>query len=58
MKLRPKSCSCRACRRGKRSKAAKVLMNKMERAIRTAWRSQRLQADPVVSPAPQGNYFD
>ena len=58
MKQAPKSCSCNACKRGKSSKAGKYLMNRMERAIRTAWRNQRTKTDPVVSPAPVGNYFD
>jgi hypothetical protein len=58
MKMSPKSCSCRQCKRGKGSKVAKVLMQTMERSIRTAWRNQRLQEDPVVTPAPVGNYFD
>lgn len=58
MKLTPKSCSCNACKRGKRSKAAKFMMRCMDRALRTRWRTQRLLEDPVVSPAPAGNYFD
>ena len=58
MKATPKSCSCRQCKRGKASKAGKQMMNLMERSIRTAWRNQRLQPDPVVAPAPAGNYFD
>lgn len=58
MKQAPKSCSCKACKRGKNSKAGKYVMNRMERAMRTAWRNQRNQPDPVVAPAPTGNYFD
>lgn len=58
MKLAPKSCSCSQCKRGKASKAGKWLMNRMDRALRTAWRVQRLQPDPIVLPAPVGNYFD
>lgn len=58
MKLAPKSCSCQQCKRGKSSKAGKLLMRCMERSLRTKWRTQRLQDDPVVGPAPMGNYFD
>jgi len=58
MKQTPKSCSCEQCRRGKSSKGGKYMINRMERSIRTIWRNQRLQLDPVVSPAPTGNYFD
>lgn len=58
MKLSPKSCSCEQCKRGKASKFGKYMMNRMDRAIRTAWRNQRLKEDPVVLPAPIGNRFD
>ena len=58
MKLSPKSCSCQSCKRGKGSKAGKFLMRCMDRTLRMRWRAQRLQDDPVVSPAPVGNYFD
>jgi len=34
------------------------MMNRKERSIRTAWRNQRTKEDPVVAPAPSGNYFD
>lgn len=34
------------------------MMNRMDRALRTAWRAQRRQDDLVVLPAPMGNRFD
>jgi hypothetical protein len=46
------------CKRGKHTKGGHFMMNRQERSIRTAWRAQRLQEDPVVSPAPTGYYFD
>jgi len=58
MKQTPKSCSCEHCKAGKATPAGKYMMSRMQRAIRTAWRNQRLQEDPVVSPSPIGRYFD
>ena len=58
MKSTPKSCSCRMCKLGKATPGGHYMMNRMERSIRTAWRNQRNQEDPVVSPAPAGRYFD
>jgi hypothetical protein len=46
------------CKRGKATKTGKYLMNRAERSIRTAWRNQRNQEDPIVVIAPVGNYFD
>jgi hypothetical protein len=57
-KQSPKSCSCDACKRGKGTKPGKYRMKRMERAMRTQWRNQRLQPEPEVAPAPMGNYFD
>ena len=58
MKQTPKSCSCPACKAGKTTKGGKYMINRKERSIRTAWRNQRTKEDPVVAPAPSGNYFD
>lgn len=46
------------CKLGKHTKGGRFMMNRAERSIRTAWRNQRLQEDPIVSPAPAGYYFD
>lgn len=58
MKQTPKSCNCPQCKAGKSTKGGQYMMARMQRALRTAWRAQRLQVDPVVSPSPIGNRFD
>jgi len=57
-KATPKSCSCRACRRGKSSKSGKQMMKADERAFRHSQNAALKCGKGGYSPAPIGNYFD
>lgn len=61
-KATPKSCSCRQCRRGKRSSGGKASMRSDERAYRRAFTmllSRGVTEDDVTPPpAPSGTYYD
>ena len=58
MKATPKSCSCQACRRGKRSKTQKYYMNQEERSFRRETKEALRKGEEVISPAPHGDYKD
>ena len=57
-KATPKSCSCRTCRRGKRTKTQKRLVELEERAFRRRVKiglRKGIEPDPSV---PYGDYRD
>lgn len=72
MKIKPKSCSCQQCMRGKHTKTGHFLMNKDERSNRRAVKTDLDKfrgvsynmvvvdelEDLVINTVPQGNYYD
>lgn len=58
MKATPKSCSCRACKRGKGRPGRKFSMKLDERAFRHRMRIAIDQGGEMAVPAPKGNYYD
>ncbi len=58
MKMKPKSCSCSACKRGKHG-GGKDMVKFDERAYRhNAKIELKTKEDPVILPCPVGNYYD
>lgn len=58
MKAAPKSCSCKACRAGKRTKAQKDRMRATERAFRRACKVSLARGLEVMAPTPHGDRTD
>lgn len=72
MKIKPKSCSCSQCTRGKHSSKGHVLMNYDERRVRRATKQElekivktldttdgeAVESSDVETTVPIGNYYD
>lgn len=58
MKATPKSCSCRACRKGKGTNAQKRLMRLEERVFRRGARSALRAGRELMQIVPYGGYRD
>jgi len=58
MKATPKSCSCRACRKGKGTNAQKRLMRLEERAFRRGIRRALRAGHELTQIVPYGGYRD
>ena len=57
-KATPKSCSCRACRRGKGSRLQKFLARCEERAFRRSVKQALRKGEEPAQIAPYGDYRD
>jgi positive regulator of sigma E activity len=57
IKMKPKSCSCSQCKRGKHG-GAKDIMRYDERKARHAAKIALAKGEEVVIGIPVGNYYD
>ncbi|MGYP003393731199 len=58
MKNTPKSCSCKACKRGKSTKNGKFFLKQSERAYRHFSKVQLMKGREDISSAPYSGYTD
>lgn len=58
MKMTPKSCGCRSCRRGKGSKYGKQVLKSAERTYRHSAKIALGKGREDVASVPYGGYTD
>lgn len=58
MKMTPKSCGCRSCRRGKSTKSGKEVLKNAERAYRHNTKIALHKGHEDVGLVPYGGYTD
>ena len=58
MKATPKSCSCRHCTFGKRTKRGQFMKKYDERKYRHKAKQKIASGEEVIDVAPKGNYYD
>ncbi len=57
-KQKPKSCSCNACKRGKRTKSGKAVLKYAEKTYRHQTKINLVKGQENISFSPYGSYTD